>query len=141
MSCNTIQPPILPLRGLSSRTSFDLLPTHLRVLSVRSPSVALREPSSTPFPNCPDARLGKNSLAIRFIFSRHGDLSLYPCYTKKNRAVVVSPLNAKFFLHARSSFAAFGLITRDKCKIRCLLSRGGDGSIRFSRRIFAGTER
>ena len=64
--------------GGLSRT-FDLLPTHLRGL----PIVPLY-----PLLNCPSAELGKNSLAIRFIFPRHGDS--FPCF--KNRAASVTLL-------------------------------------------------
>lgn len=133
MSCNTIQPPFLPPRGPFSRIfrpSSDSPP---------GPSCHPSGPSSTPLLNCPGARLGKNSLTIRFIFSRHGDSSLSLCCAK-NRAVVVSRLTLKFFfLHAQSSLAAYGLIVYDKCKSVCAWD--GGGFTRLSRRIFANTGR
>ena len=143
MSCNTIQPTpcFLPPRGDLPRISSNLLPTHLQGLPVIPP---FSGPSSTPLLNCPGARLGKNSLAIRFIFSRHGDSSLSRCCIK-NRAVIVSRLTLHifsfffFFSYARFSLTAYGLIACNKCKSVCAWD-GGDFT-RLSRRIFANTER
>lgn len=128
-------PPFLPPRADLPRVSSDLLPTHLRGLPVIPPFLG---PSSTPLLNCPGARLGKNSLTIRFIFSHHGDLSRSLCCTK-NRAVVVSrlTLDVFFFLHARFSLAAYGLIACDKCKSVCAWD--GGGFTRLSRAVFSPT--
>lgn len=139
MSCNTIQPPLFSLSRLADlpRVPLDLPPTHLLPI-IPSPS-SFRPPS--PFLNCPGARLGKNSLAIRFIFSRHGDSSLpYPPPVLETARWLYIPLaySTRFFFRryvcvcvfffflslrarARVSFipsflAAYELIAGDKCK-------------------------
>jgi len=89
---NVVQHDTTPF-STASRIFLAYLPTHLRGLPV-IPSFS--GPSSTLLLNCPGARLGKNSLTIRFIFSRHGDSFLSLCCTK-NRAVVVSRLTLRFF--------------------------------------------
>lgn len=137
---NVVQHDTTPY-STASRTFLAYLPTFFRLTSgVFLSSLPFSGPSSTPHLNCPGARLGKNSLAIRFIFSRHGDSSLSLRCTK-NRAVVVSRLTLHFFffLHARLSLAAYGLIACDKCKSVCAWD--GGGFTRLSRRIFANTER
>lgn len=78
--------PLLPADFLVPSTFFRLTSGGLSPSPSRTPSA--------PLLNCPSARsLGKNSLAIRFIFPRHGDL--VPC--SKNRcAFSLSALFSKF---------------------------------------------
>lgn len=104
MQHDTTPPPLFYRLADLPRVSSDLLlPTHLRGLPVILPPSS-PDPPPPLFLNCPGARLGKNSLAIRFIFSRHEEihsllpppLPFYPRCTK-NRAVIVSHLTLNFF--------------------------------------------